>query len=71
MSDIRIRFGKRLKSLRLSMGMVQEEFAEVIGISVDFLSLIERGKNSPSFGNLERIAKALSISVKELFNFEE
>jgi transcriptional regulator with XRE-family HTH domain len=36
---------------------------------VDFLSLIERGKNAPSFETLDKIAKRLRISVAELFTF--
>lgn len=37
---------------------------------VDFLSLIERGRNAPSFETLERIARRLKIPVAELFNFD-
>jgi transcriptional regulator with XRE-family HTH domain len=33
--------------------MTQEQFAEALGISVDFLSLVERGINAPSFDTLE------------------
>lgn len=50
--------------------MTQERFAEVLGISVDFLSLIERGRNAPSFETLEQIAKRLRVSVAALFIFE-
>jgi len=49
--------------------MTQEQFAETIGMSVDFLSLIERGVNSPSFAALERIAKKLRLQVADLFTF--
>lgn len=49
--------------------MSQERFAETIGISVDFLSLIERGRNAPSFETLDRIAKRLKVDVAELFTF--
>jgi hypothetical protein len=38
-------------------------------MSVDFLSLIERGINSPSFASLERIAKRLRLQVTDLFTF--
>jgi transcriptional regulator with XRE-family HTH domain len=71
MNSIRIKFGKRVKALRLSQGMIQEELAGAIGISVDFLSLIERGKNSPSFENIEKIARALKVSEKDLFDFDK
>jgi transcriptional regulator with XRE-family HTH domain len=50
--------------------MTQEQFAERLDISVDFLSLIERGSNASSFETLERIAKRLRISVADLFSFD-
>jgi len=49
--------------------MTQEQFAEAASVSVDFLSLEERGINSPSFETMERFAKALKVRVAELFNF--
>jgi len=42
-----------------------------VGISVDFLSLIERGVNAPSFETIEQIAKKLRVPVKALFDFPE
>ena len=62
-------FGKRLKSIRKSRQLTQEQFAEVIGISVDFLSLIERGINAPSFDRTQQIADRLDVSVAHLFTF--
>jgi len=50
--------------------MTQEQFAERMDVSVDFLSLVERGVNAPSFETLERIAKRLRVPVAELFTFE-
>jgi transcriptional regulator with XRE-family HTH domain len=50
--------------------MSQERFAEALGISVDFLSLIERGRNAPSFETLDRMARRLRLSVAELFTFD-
>jgi transcriptional regulator with XRE-family HTH domain len=49
--------------------MTQEQFAEALDISVDFLSLIERGVNAPSFETLEKIAKRLRLAVSDLFMF--
>ena len=48
----------------------QEEFAEMVGMSVDFLSLIERGRNAPSFKKLELMMKGLGVSAAYLFTFE-
>lgn len=50
--------------------MTQERFAESLNVSVDFLSLVERGINAPSFETLERIAKRLKVPVAELFKFD-
>jgi len=50
--------------------MTQEQFAEMLEISVDFLSLMERGRNAPSFETLDRMAKRLRMSVADLFSFE-
>lgn len=50
--------------------MTQEQFAEMLEMSVDFLSLMERGVSAPSFETLERMAKRLRVPVAELFTFE-
>jgi transcriptional regulator with XRE-family HTH domain len=53
------------------MDKSQEEFAEMVGMSVDFLSLIERGRNAPSFKKLELMIKGLGVSAGYLFTFED
>jgi transcriptional regulator with XRE-family HTH domain len=70
-SPLRRQFGIRLKAIRLERGLTQEELAELVGISVDFLSLIERGINSPSFEVLDRMARRLDLQVRELFDFRK
>jgi transcriptional regulator with XRE-family HTH domain len=71
LSALREKFGNRIKSIRLGRSMSQEQFAELLEISVDFLSLIERGINAPSFENLEVFSTQLDIPVHELFVFED
>jgi transcriptional regulator with XRE-family HTH domain len=70
LSALREKFGNRIKTIRLARSMSQEQFAELLEISVDFLSLIERGINAPSFENLEVFSTQLGIPVHELFVFE-
>ena len=67
MEDLKNKVGLKIKKLRKGNDLTQEHLAEQASISVDFLSLIERGKNAPSFETLEKIANALHVSVKELF----
>jgi transcriptional regulator with XRE-family HTH domain len=50
--------------------MTQERFAEILDISVDFLSLMERGVNAPSFDTIERMSKRLRMPVADLFTFD-
>jgi transcriptional regulator with XRE-family HTH domain len=68
-STLRKQFGKKLRSIRKRLGKTQEEFAEILDISVDFLSLIERGLNAPSFESIEAFSITLGIPVRDLFDF--
>ena len=69
MKHLKTQFGKRLRDLRRQKNMTQEQLAEKALISVDFLSLIERGINAPSFDTLEKLAIALDVRVKRFFEF--
>jgi transcriptional regulator with XRE-family HTH domain len=70
MPSLRERFGSHLRHIRRSRDLTQEEFAELVGISVDFLSLIERGINAPSFETIDQMAERLKMPVLSLFTFE-
>jgi transcriptional regulator with XRE-family HTH domain len=69
-ATLRKKFGERLRRIRLKRRMSQERFAETLDISVDFLSLIERGRNAPSFETLDKMAKRLKVPVAHLFTFD-
>jgi len=68
-ATLRIKFGRRVRALRRDLQLTQEQLAEQAAVSVDFLSLVERGVNAPSFETLERVARALHVPVQELFVF--
>lgn len=70
MSTLRSKFGQRLKHLRQARGFTQEELAEALNMSVEFVSFMERGVNGPSFDTLEKLAAILQVEVKELFDFD-
>jgi len=70
-ASLREQFGLQLRSLRLQRDLTQEQLAEAAEISVDFLSLVERGINSPSFEVIERLSKSLKVEVKDLFDFRK
>jgi len=64
-------FGIHIRSLRKRAGLSQEDIAEKVGIHVTYLSGIERGLRNPALLNIRRLAQALEIPTKELFDFEE
>lgn len=70
-TDIRSRFGKRVRQLRTARGYSQEKLAELADVHWTYLGSIERGERNPALINLERLAKALDISLSELFAFDE
>ena len=69
MVDIRARLGARIKELRKSKNITQEELVEVIGSDTNNLSRIENGKKFMSAEKLSKIADALDVEVNELFDF--
>jgi len=68
-ATLRKQFGKKLRSFRKQRGMTQEQFAELLDISIDFLSLVERGLNAPSFESIETFSITLGIPVRDFFDF--
>ena len=65
------KLGRRIASLRKARKLTQEQMAEALDCSVEFISLVERGVNAPSVAGLEKFAKILKVEVKELFTFEK
>ena len=66
---IQQKFGNRVRKLRKSKGWSQEEFADECGLHRTYIGAIERGERNVSLNNIHAIAKALDISVKELFDY--
>ena len=62
----------KIKSLRVGQGIKAGEFAKELGISREYLRLIENGKaKNPNRDLMIKIAKALDTTVQELFFSEE
>jgi transcriptional regulator with XRE-family HTH domain len=65
--DIRSEFGDHVRSKRLALGLSQEDFAEKAGLDRTYIGGIERGRRNVSLLNIEKIADALDIPVRDLF----
>ena len=70
MATLRRQFGKRLREIRLGRGLSQEDLAEILDCSVDFVSMVERGISAPSFETLEQMSRKLKIPVHAFFAFD-
>ncbi len=63
------KFGDHLRKLRLSKNLSQEMLANDADIPINQVGRIERAEISTSLNTIYKIAKALDVDVKELFNF--
>ena len=56
------RVAQNLRAMRLQRKLAQESLAEKAGLSVSYISMLERGQRSPPLDTLEGLAKALGVS---------
>lgn len=61
-----MKFNERLKELRLSKELTQEEFAKRIGISRSAVGMYEKGKREPDFETLELFADFFNVDMNYL-----
>lgn len=67
--DIRILIGKRVKELRNNLGISQEALADLANLDRTYITSVECGHRNISITNIEKLAVALKVSLKEFFNF--
>ncbi len=63
------KFGDRIRSIRLSKGLTQEQLADLAEIERSYMGTIERGERNPTILKVYRIAKALKVNAGELLPF--
>lgn len=61
----------RLKEHRARLGVNQAELGNQAGVSRQTISLIERGDYSPSVTLALKLAQILSVTVEDIFSYEE
>lgn len=58
--------GARVRELRMQRGLTLQAVSELTGLSPSLMSLVERGKTSPSIGTLVAVAHALEVHMADL-----
>lgn len=64
--DVLRRLGERVRGFRRARGLTQEALARSLGLSVAYVSLIERGGRNPPVTTVVAIARALGVSPREM-----
>jgi CheY-like chemotaxis protein len=64
---MKLRLGIAIRNKRSEMGISQEELADRAGLHRTYISDIERGARNPSLESIDRLARALEISLPVLF----
>jgi transcriptional regulator with XRE-family HTH domain len=65
-ADILSAIGERIRSARLAQGMTLQSLADAANLSPSMLSLVERGRATPSIGSLVVIANCLGVAMSDL-----
>ncbi len=69
--DIKLKIGQRIKELREKAEMSQKDLAYTADLDRTYIASIENGQRNVSIVNIEKIANALNVTLKEFFNDNE
>ena len=65
--EVLIKFGNKVREERIKLGLSQEQLAVRAGVHRTYIGMIERAEKNITLENIEKIAKALKISIAEFF----
>lgn len=66
--DIKLSLGEALRERRKELGLKMQRVADEAGLSVGFISQVERGLTSPSLGSLSTIARVLDLRLRDILD---
>ena len=66
MSNSAIKLGENIRRIRLEKNMTQGDLCRKLEVDRAYMSNIESGKKNPTLSTIDRIAKALNVSIEEL-----
>lgn len=59
-------FARNLRKIRQSQGISQEKLADLCDLHRTYVSSVERGERNIAVDNMERLAIALGVDIREL-----
>jgi len=66
MSNSAKKLGDNIRRIRLAKDMTQGDLCRKLGLDRAYMSNIESGKKNPTLSTIERISKALDVSIEKL-----
>lgn len=66
--DIKKKFGNKVRNLRLEKGLSQEGLANEANLDRTYIPGIEKGERNVSITVIEKLANALNVDIKDLFD---
>jgi transcriptional regulator with XRE-family HTH domain len=66
--DVKEKIGQRIKKLREASSMSQKDLSYAADLDRSYIASVENGHRNISIVNIEKIATALGVTLKEFFN---
>ncbi len=63
------KFGKNVKIERIKKDLTQEQLAEILDVSQNYIACIESGKQNMSLGKILELSIALNTNIEKLLDF--
>ncbi len=63
--------GARIREIRTHHGLTLKKLAELSKLNINTLSMVEKGKTSPSVGTLQQLSRALEVPINAFFESNE
>lgn len=65
------KFGKNVKIERIKKDLTQEQLAEIMGVSQNYISNVESGKQNMSLAKVLDLSKYIGTDIEKLLNFND
>ncbi|WP_420319007.1 helix-turn-helix domain-containing protein [Ekhidna sp.] len=69
--EIQYKIGQRIRELRETKSISQKDFSFKSDLDRSYIASVENGQRNISIVNIEKISKALEMSLKDFFNNEK
>jgi transcriptional regulator with XRE-family HTH domain len=69
--DVKAKIGQRIKKLRETATMSQKDLSYSADLDRSYIASVENGQRNISIVNIEKIANALGVKLKDFFNDDE